>query len=169
MICITPATEKDLKTIEEIARITWPQTFGEIMPAEQIVYMLDLMYTQTALLDQINLQKHQFVLLLYKGEAMGYTSYEINYRGIPQLMVHKIYVLPKAQGLGIGKKAFEYLHHMTQENEQDKITLKVFYKNEAAIGFYEKEGFSVVGKETTAIGKGYRILDYIMEKQLSQL
>ena len=137
MIRIIPATTKHLKTIEEIARITWPHTFGDVMPAVQIAYMLDLMYTKTALQDQINHQGHQFVLLFYEGETMGYTSYEVNYKGIPQLMVHKLYVLPKAQGLGLGKRAFEYLHHIAKKNGQEKITLKVFYQYKTAIAFYQ--------------------------------
>lgn len=51
-------------------------------------------------------------------------------------------------------------------DQQRKLRLKVFYKNPQAIGFYSKIGFVKVGVEETDIGKGYVIIDDVMEKSL---
>ena len=47
-----------------------------------------------------------------------------------------------------------------------KDSLKVFYKNVKAIGFYEKKGFKSIGTETTDIGNSYIILDNVMSKKI---
>jgi len=161
------ASEKEVKIIETIARKTWPNTFGEVMPKEQIDYMLDLIYNEKALLEQIT-KGHNFILINYYNQPVGYTSYELNYRNKPQLMIHKIYLLPSSQGLGIGEKTFNHFTQIAVEHQQKVLTLKVFHKNDKAIGFYGKKGFKKVDVETTDIGNGYFILDNVLEKELGE-
>lgn len=165
MIEFTKALEKDTELIEDLARNTWPNTFGEVMSREQIDYMLDLIYNKSALIKQMN-NKHNFVIIKYNNKAVGYTSYELNYKKQPQLMIHKVYLLPSSQGLGIGKSTFNYLTEIAKRNQQTTLTLKVFHKNENAIQFYLKKGFDKVGEETTEIGNGYNILDFVMKKDI---
>lgn len=159
------ASQKDTDTIAAIARETWPHTFGNLMPEDQIAYMLDLMYSLSALHQQMA-EGHHFLMIHHKNNPVGYTSYELNYKDKPQLMVHKVYLLPSSQGSGIGKKTFGHLMEIAKENEQNSLRLKVFHKNTQAIGFYEKKGFAHMGTEKTDIGHGYTILDHIMVKKL---
>ena len=163
MIKYVIASRKDVKLIEEIARNTWPNTFGKVMQKEQIEYMLNLIYNKSALIQQMT-NGHNFIIIKYNNLPIGYTSYELNYKKKNQLIIHKIYLLPSSQGLGIGKSTFEYLTQIAKENNQSTLTLKVFYKN--AIGFYEKKGFKSIGTETTDIGMNYIILDRVMSKNI---
>ncbi len=166
MVAFRIAKINELGEIEKIARATWPDTFGDIMAKAQIDYMLDLIYNEASLRTQILNKKHTFILALKEKEPIGYTSYELNYKQEPQLMIHKLYLLPSAQGLGIGKRMIEFLSGIALENNNRKIRLHVYFDNAAAIGFYEKHGFIKVGIEKTDIGKGYIILDDVMEKTL---
>lgn len=164
MIEFIKALETDTELIEDLARKTWPNTFGKVMSKEQIDYMLDLIYNKSALLKQMN-SEHIFVLIKYNNKSVGYTSYELNYKKQPQLMIHKVYLLPSSQGLG-GKHTFNHLTEIAKRNQQIALTLKVFHKNENAIQFYLKKGFDKVGEVTSNIGKGYTILDFVMKKDI---
>jgi diamine N-acetyltransferase len=166
MIRLKLATPEDWPAIQKIAYNTWPHTFGAVMSKEQIDYMLELIYNEQSLKEQMVEKNHQFLLALKDETPLGFTSYELNYRKEPQLMVHKIYLLPEAQGLGIGTKVFDYLNEVAKTHNQKRLRLKVFYKNDKAEAFYKKYGFANAGTESTGIGRGYIILDNVMEKQI---
>jgi diamine N-acetyltransferase len=166
MIKLKLAAPEDWPAIRTIACKTWPHTFCAVMPKEQIDYMLELIYNEQSLKEQMVKKKHQFLLVLKNDDPVGFASYELNYRNASQLMVHKIYLLPQSQGLGIGTKVFDYLTGIAKTNNQKLLRLKVFYKNNKAEAFYKKYGFANAGTESTDIGNGYIILDNVMEKQV---
>ena len=117
---IIPATAADHPTIQRIAHETWPDTFGEILSPEQIEYMLDMMYSQEAIREQVD-KGHVFLLLLEANAEeganipganqtrytpVGYASYQFDY--LPDTCkLHKIYLLPSTQGKGFGKRFFQ--------------------------------------------------------------
>ncbi|MEO8172643.1 MAG: GNAT family N-acetyltransferase [Sediminibacterium sp.] len=75
--------------------------------------------------------------------------------------------MAETQGKGVGKMIFAYMAEIAKAYLCDTIRLKVFHKNEQAISFYIKNGFSMIGVETTDIGNGYLIIDHVMTKQLT--
>lgn len=156
----------DLPKIQKIAYETWPNTFGQIISKKQLNYMLDLIYNKDSLKEQIVNKGHNFILAEEDGHSLGFTSYAIFFNSEPVLMIHKIYILPSAQGFGIGTKFLNLLSVIAMKNHNKRLRLKVFYKNVNAISFYKKYGFKNLGTETTNIGDGYSILDNIMVKEL---
>jgi diamine N-acetyltransferase len=168
-ISIKQISVEGILEIQNIARKTWPNTFGEVMSREQIEYMLDLMYSEDSLLTQMQKKNHVFLLAVVNNEALGFLSYEVDYNSKSQTMVHKIYVLPTAQGLGIGKSLINYVATIAKENGNNQIRLKVFSKNEKAIMFYERFGFYKEGSEISDIGNNYRVLDFVMLKDLEHI
>lgn len=111
-------------------------------------------------------KKHQFILALNDNGPVGFASYELRYCDEPQLMIHKIYLLPESQGLGIGRNIFDCLTALGKAKGHEKLRLKVFHRNEKAAAFYRKYGFTNAGTESTDIGNGYIILDNVMTKEL---
>ena len=81
-------------------------------------------------------------------------------------MIHKIYILPGAQGFGIGTKFLNLLSEIAVQKNISQLRLKVYFKNYKAIRFYENYGFKNVHSEITDIGNNYAILDNIMIKEL---
>lgn len=156
----------ELHKVRTIAYETWPHTFGDVLPKEQITYMLELIYNEESLKKQMLEKRHNFILAEQQTEALGFTSFEINYNSEHQLMIHKLYLLPLAQGMGIGTKLLNVLSEIALQNKNSQLRLKVFYQNTKAINFYEKYGFKNIGTETTDIGNNYSILDNVMVKQL---
>jgi ribosomal protein S18 acetylase RimI-like enzyme len=166
MVELKFVTIHDWQTIQKIAYATWPNTFSNIMSKEQVKYMLALIYSEESLRNQMMDQGHKFILALKDNEPAGFASYELNYHGKLQLMIHKIYLLPESQGLGIGRKIFDHLTAIAKANNNTTLRLKVFHKNNKAAGFYLKYGFKIAGMETTDIGNGYIVLDKIMIKEI---
>lgn len=157
---IRPATSDDLKTIQSIAHRTWPATFGDILSTKQIDYMLGMMYTPAALIEQTN-KGHTFLILNDGNSDIGYVSYQHDY--LPDTTkIHKLYVLPGNQGHGYGKKLIKSVEEIARQAEQERLRLDVNYQNKA-VGFYEYLGFVNIGRFNTDIGNGYLMEDYIFE------
>jgi ribosomal protein S18 acetylase RimI-like enzyme len=166
MLEFKKARINDLLKIQRIAYETWPITFGQVITNEQINYMLELIYNEASLKRQMIEKEHNFILAEKGNQSLGFASYEINYNSEPQLMIHKLYILPFTQGLGIGTKFLNLLSDIALQNNNKQLRLKVYFKNTKAIGFYEKYGFQKIGTETTNLGNNYNVLDNIMVKEL---
>jgi diamine N-acetyltransferase len=163
MVTIRLANTDDLKTVERLAREIWPGTYGEILSREQLDYMLDLIYNNAALSDQLLNQQHTFLMVEQDGEPVAFAAYSTVEPGISKL--HKIYVHQKTQGQGIGKQLIDYIVGQLQTQNIHTLRLNVNRQNKARF-FYEKLGFEVVKEEDIDIGKGYFMVDYVMEKPI---
>jgi ribosomal protein S18 acetylase RimI-like enzyme len=165
---IIEAEEKHFPIIQQIAQATWPVTFGNILSPTQIAYMLEMMYSTSALVNQTTVKKHVFLLAEENGAHLGYLSYELNYKGLSKTKIHKIYIHPSAQGKGIGKLLIKKAEDIARENQNAILSLNVNRDNKA-VKFYEGQGFAITGKEDIDIGEGFLMEDYIMDKVLSKL
>lgn len=165
MLLLADASIQDFKTIREIANKSWAATYGPILPKEQIDYMLDLFYSEQTLLENLNEKGHSF-LLVNEGEVcLGFASYEHNYLNQKCTRLHKIYLLPEAQGKGAGKLLINAVENLAKENQSTTVSLNVNKFNKA-ISFYKKIGFEVVSEEDILLEHGYKMEDYKMEKKL---
>ena len=155
------ATPADIPLIRALALEVWPVTFADILTPAQIDYMLDMMYSETSLREQMDVKGHQFLIAEHDGEPAGYCGYQIDYT--PRVTkVHKIYVLPRTQGSGLGRALLDKVAEIAVAARQIKLRLDVNYQN-PAIGFYERMGFNKVDEITTEIGEGYLMEDYVFE------
>ncbi|WP_310377606.1 GNAT family N-acetyltransferase [Flavobacterium sp.] len=164
MITITQATTTDIAIIQEIAHQTWPVAYGEIISQEQLDYMLKLMYSENALLEQFQNQQ-QFFIASEGTHALGFIAIEHYYKNELWTKIHKIYILPEAQGKGVGKLLLDKAASLAIENNLKTLSLNVNKYNNA-VAFYQKNGFEIVADEVIEIGKGYIMDDYKMEKKL---
>lgn len=127
--------------------------------------MLDMMYSTTALEEQMQNKGHLFVLAQKDNETLAYLSYELHYQAKAATKIHKLYALPNTQGKGVGKYLVAYAVSMAQKAGDTILLLNVNRYN-AAVGFYEKMGFRIVSQENIAIGKGYLMEDFVMQKDI---
>lgn len=164
MTTISEGTVEDFKTIQAIAYKTWPVVYGEILSKAQIDYMLDKMYSEATLLDNLN-KGHHFILAKEDSICLGFASFEHDYLNEKCTRLHKIYLLPETQGKGLGKKLLEQIKAFAKENHSETISLNVNRFNKAH-SFYKKMGFEIVGEEDLAIGNGYLMEDYKMELKI---
>jgi len=64
----------------------------------------------------------------------------------PVLIVHRLAVFPKWQGLGIARKLMDYAERFAIENEYASIRLDVYSGNRRAIKFYEQRSYKKTGQ-----------------------
>ena len=102
MVKLRPLALQELALVQSIARRTWPSTFATILSPEQIEYMLNWMYDLKMLESQLE-KGHTFLLAEENGAELGFAGFELNYAEGPKAKLHKIYLLPEAQGNGAGK------------------------------------------------------------------
>lgn len=164
-IQIEQATEQDFVTINRIAHLTWPTTFGDILTPAQIDYMLEMMYSPAALQEQVLQRGHTFLLAREAAQCWGFASYQPHYKGASLTKIHKIYVLPNTQGKGIGKALISAVAEIARRHGNSALTLNVNRYN-PAVQFYQHIGFRIVGEEDIDIGNGFLMEDFIMEKSL---
>ncbi len=158
------AYEHDIPLIRDLAFRIWPTAYGQIISQEQIDYMLDMMYSERSLSDQM--KKGAEFLIAYDGvEAVGFASVGMAEPGIYKL--HKLYVLPSQQGRGTGKFLVDAIARAAAKKGGKILRLNV-NRNNPAVGFYEKIGFVKASEEDIEIGNGYLMNDYVMEKNLGE-
>ena len=162
MIEVSEVFPNELKIVQEIARKTWPIAYKEILSNEQLEYMLNLFYSLDALNANIR-QGHQFLLARNSAESTGFAGFQLGYQNSFNTHLHKIYVLPEMQGKHIGEQLLENIEKRAVNARQKSITLNV-NRNNVAISFYEKLGFSIVKTVDVEIGNGYLMEDYVMQK-----
>jgi len=160
---IRSATVSDHHAIRDIAHRTWPSTFGSILSRQQIAYMLDLMYSPAALLQQVD-DGLQFLLAEFDQQVLGFAGYQPNY--LPDTTkLHKLYVLPEHHGQGHGKALTRAVEAFAKTANNHTLRLDVNRHN-PAVAFYEKTGFTKVDEIVTAIGEGYVMDDFVYERSL---
>ena len=169
---IRKATLADTPRIREIADLTWPATYAEIIAPEQITYMLNWMYSREKIEAAISDEKQDFLVLemnndpsLNSGTVVGFAGIEHNYQDQAITRIHKLYVLPSTQGTGAGKALFNAIIDEAKANGSTLLHLNVNKANKA-VSFYRHLGFEVAEEEVLDIGNGYVMDDYIMVKTI---
>jgi ribosomal protein S18 acetylase RimI-like enzyme len=85
--------------------------------------------------------------------------------GAQDAEIKRIYLLSKFQGGGVGKRFIAEAVAHAAERQATRLLLGVYGKNAAAIGFYERCGFTKVGTRTFNVG-GNLYDDFIMGRTL---
>ena len=163
-ITIRLAEKKDLSTIQMLAKKIWPGTYGHILSAGQIEYMLELMYSYESLERQMSASHHIFLILDFDSHPSGFASYSIP-AAENKGKLHKIYIDQELQGKGLGKSLLEEVNRRVRSAGCTILQLDVNRQNRAR-SFYEKQGFRVMAEKDTDIGNGFVMTDYVMEKEI---
>jgi len=156
------AYQKDIPLIRKLSEEVWPQTYASILSQDQINYMFNLMYSEEMLSKQMK-EKNEFVIVYDGRVPVGFASFGLLNKSIYKL--HKIYILQTNQRKGTGKFLLEAIIKAVERKGGKTLQLNV-NRNNTALHFYSKLGFSIIREEDIAIGEGYFMNDYVMEKSL---
>lgn len=151
------ATIADIGTIADLATITWNQHYPSIIGKDQIDYMLNMMYSEDSLRNQIVEKGHRFFLLQWNGRETGFIS--VNEENKNEWFLNKFYIDQNHAAKGMGTQAFSELLKLIQPL---RITLTVNRKNFKSINFYFKCGFKIERVADFDIGNGYVMNDFVM-------
>lgn len=167
MIEIKIAEKKHIPIIRELAEILWPATFATILSDRQIVYMMEMMYSQESLEKQMD-TGHHYAIAVENGINIGYVSFEVNHNDTHKTKIHKLYILPEHQRKGAGKIIIDYVAREAIKSQNRALFLNVNKHNKSAIHFYQKHHFFLVEKEIIDIGNGFIMDDFVFELELNE-
>lgn len=164
--------EESIPLLREVAWVVFPHTYRTMLSPEQIEYMMDMMYSERALLMQFRERGDRFfVVRRARGGAeegvaadiVGYLS--VRPDGDHCYHLEKLYTLPTVRGVGLGRRLFDYAKQVASEwadGEACRLILNVNRDNEAAVAFYHKMGMHEIGRGDFPIGQDYYMTDYIL-------
>ena len=167
MIEITKAHKQYISTIRELADQLWPVAFASILSAQQIDYMMEMMYSEASLEKQMN-DGHQYAIASQNKQNIGYVSYEIGHDQSNKTKIHKLYISPHHQRHGVGKAMIDHVTQQALAANNNSLFLNVNKYNNQAINFYRKHHFSLIKEEAIDIGDGFIMDDYVFELILTQ-
>ena len=147
-----PFKNEDYDTMYEFMRPLWLETYGKILPKEQIFFLLDKYFSKDGLAHY---------------RALGYQYRKIDDCGVcvfiereTDVYLDKLYLLPSARGKGYPQKVFAILQEIGKP-----ITLNVNEANARALACYKKNGFEIVKQELIDLGNGMINRDFILQKR----
>ena len=158
---IRAANVSDIPSIQDIARITWVDTYRGVIPEDAQAAVLNQAYSKEAL--SISIGRNQAFLVAEVREAPGAESatlaayVDVDFDG-QQMNLHRLYVLPQYQRLGLGQRLFEAAIQSTlgrmyeRPDEPIRIVAHVERDNPRARTFYRKMGFIEGDEEIVVIG-----------------
>jgi len=159
---IRKAATEDIPELRRMADIAFRDTYRTILSPGQMEYMIDWMYSEESLLNQMLQKGHTYYIV----EGKGYVSFREDGRtpaGLRLFHLEKIYVLPEFKGSGLGKLLFGTVVNEARKiagEEPFRIELNV-NRNNPAVGFYEHLGMYKAREGDFPIGNGYYMNDYI--------
>lgn len=159
------ARTEDIPAIRSMAEIVFRKTYADILSPAQMEYMMEWMYSENSLKDQILTDGKTFYLAERDGLPCGYVSFEFERLledGRNLYHLQKLYVLPEHQNTGAGRTMLEFVFRYLSSLHPEgcRVELNVNRHN-AAVGFYEKMGLVRDRQGDFAIGEGFFMNDYI--------
>ena len=156
---IVPLSRPDLPRVTAIAGVTWPIAFKGLIPDAEIPKIVEKIYSTTQLEADMD-NGHAFWIAQVDGKDLAFCA---AYKEDNTVWLKKLYVLPEAQGLGLGRLLMQTaIDHFAPAGE---ISLFVKNDNEKAIGFYRQAGFSIA-RETPVVMGHMHFTDYVMTRPL---
>ena len=171
---VTRIHTDELGALAQLAEEIWRECYADLLSAEQIDYMLKMMYAPAHVLDEIENDAAQYYWLKVDGpdSPAGETSGDGFLAFGPgeerdEIFLHKVYLHQAQRGRGFGAAALKWLIERGSESSPQqfsKIRLRVNRANHQAIRAYRNAGFEVVDKICSDIGGGFVMDDYVMLK-----
>lgn len=149
---LTPFNEEDFATLYPFMKPIWEETYGAILPKEQLEYLL---------------QKYFSIEGVKTYRALGYQYRKIDDVGVlvyvdkgEYTYMDKLYLAPEGRGKGYPKLVFEYLISLGKD-----VVLNANQHNARAVKCYQKNGFIIEKEELVNLGNGMFNPDYVMRKK----
>lgn len=153
---LKPVKPEEMIIVQDLAAKIWPYAYGEILSSEQIDYMLDKMYSISAL-DKQKEDGARFYFVTIENEKVGFVSYTDRKN---DFYINKFYLLPSKMGKNVGTEVYRELEKILQPAKA--VRLNVNRYNIKAINFYFKLGFKIESFEDIKIGAGFEMNDFVM-------
>ncbi len=155
-IALRRAIEADIPLIRQMAERIWWEHYPSIISADQIAFMLELIYSDSALQRQMQTEGQVFWLAEKNGQALGFLA--VSQKGLGDYFLYKFYL--DTRGRGFGTIVFELL--LARYPDLQELRLRVNRRNFKSVNFYFKVGFRIEFCIDTPFGEDYVMDDFQM-------
>ena len=157
MLTFQKACTTDIPILRKLAREIWTVSYGEMLPARQIEYMLNWMYSEETIQQEMD-KEVLWELIRLDDENIGFIALTPE---AEVLKLNKLYILGNLHGQGFGQAALRHVIEYGTSKGFQKIYLTVNKQNAKAMKAYEKAGFIRTDSLVSDIGDGFVMDDYI--------
>lgn len=164
---IREAGERDLAVMAALAASVFRTHYPAMISGEQIEWMLERMYSETAFRRQRG-EGHVFLIAHLGTVPIAFASFSVSAEELSEGSIHKLYILPEHQGRGVGRLLIERICARMAALDRARVSLTVNRRNILAINFYFKMGFAIRSVVDIEIGGGFQMNDFIMVKRLTE-
>ena len=141
---VQKAQLNELKQLQQICINAYSQNFAHHWNEGGLEWYIDQQFSDSQLMQAIESPKTDYYIIYKDGLPVGFCK--LGYSDQTWLELEKIYVLPIEKGNGIGKTVLEMIISLAKGKDKTELVLYVIDNNEAAISFYQRNGFSFVKK-----------------------
>lgn len=167
-------TAADFEILARLAETIWRAHYTRIIDSAQIDYMLAERYTPEKLHLYLNADDRWLMLLRTDcptgSRAIGYCSYALTENPgemkPSEMKLEQLYLLSELHGQGLGKSMLRHVEEQARVRGRRTLMLQTNKRNDIAIAFYRKAGFTVREEAMFDVGGGFVMDDYVMEKVL---
>ncbi|HEY9017144.1 GNAT family N-acetyltransferase [Thiomicrospira sp.] len=155
-------SHQQIQQVADLAKPIWQQHFTPIIGEQQVAYMLEKFQSAKAIQQQIHDGTSYFAAQMNQN-LVGYMALVPD----PQqakVMLSKLYVSKDYRTKGIGKSLLNQAECFTQQLGLSGLWLTVNRHNSQTIDWYQRQGFVIVDEQKKAIGDGFVMDDFIMQK-----
>lgn len=157
--------DHQIQQLAELAEQIWRQHFTPIIGTDQVTYMLEQFQSFEAVKKAIQQDGYQYYFITCDGENAGYTGIRIG--DDHKLFLSKLYIKQEHRGKKLASRAMQLIETIARENRCTAVWLTCNRGNEHTLQVYRHTGFSIIREEDNAIGNGYFMNDYILEKPIT--
>ena len=164
---IRPCTPGDEAALALVGQATFLDTFAGVLTGPDIVAHCARAHALEVYREW--LADSRYALWLVEGQPgdapVGYMVVSPPQLPVPDtdgdLELKRIYLLGRFQGTGVGRRLLDLAVAQARIHGAERLLLGVYAHNDAAIGFYERSGFTKIGTRTFTVGSTV-CDDYIM-------
>jgi len=168
-LSIRYATTYDAALIADMSRQTFSDTFGPDNTKEDMDKFLSEQFTKGALMMEVGLTEHTFLLAYADEEPAGYAKIRDNKKPLEikgsAIEIARLYATKKFIGKGVGRFLMQACIDEARKKEKETIWLCVWEKNKRAIDFYTAWDFQKFGECDFVLGDDVQ-RDWMMKKEL---
>ncbi|KQT23291.1 GNAT family acetyltransferase [Chryseobacterium sp. Leaf405] len=169
-IFIKKASSEDLKTIQNVGRETFYETFSIDNSEDEMQKYLDESFSTEKLTEELNTIDSQFFIAWEDENAIGYLKLnsgksQTELQDEASMEIERIYVKSAYHGKKVGQLLYDKALEIAQQENKKYLWLGVWEENMRAVNFYKKNGFVEFDKHIFKLGNEEQT-DLMMRKVL---
>ncbi|WP_130736030.1 GNAT family N-acetyltransferase [Flavobacterium sp. J27] len=170
-ITIRKITKQDVKTLQEIGKLTFTETFALENSEENMKNYLDESFGIEKIKTELNDNNTAFYFAELDNKVIGYLKLnfgpsQTEIKDNNALEIERIYVLKEFHGRKAGQILFEKAIEIAKTKRLEYIWLGVWEKNHRALQFYTKNGLVAFDKHIFILGNDKQT-DILMKLKIS--